>query len=980
LEKIYDLIPDGSYEVYWSGDFNTRLGSPPDSAVDERQSIFFGADFPFHRIVPINETFTRIGRKQNYVEKSIIDHFFTNIHFTGIASVIVDERNRSDHHPLFLSIPLSQRLNFKSFERWNILKFKNPSYVDRYIDYITSNYTSTLSSLNNTLDLILNISSNQNDLKPLVNSAYDLVLNLINSAGNNSVGRFRYCYQSHKDFWTSSLRNAETRVLESQALYDHATSSSNRSYYFLVLKERKLLFDKLLAKRRNSMYENFIIKSEFHNHLSAIKLIKNLSSRENGGQSLLDPDKLPSYKDYFSSTFGKSPSGNLDLIDEDLLYMVDISWIEPTHQVPWNLNSIKNIILKMSSGKSGGSDNIPIEFMKIGIDKLVPLLDILFRIFYISNWIPDILRECLVAPIFKGKGLPQDISSYRPISLTSVIRKIYEHLILKELIPFSTSFLNSLQAGFLARRSTTEQIHLLSLIKSKYPDSITAFIDISAAYDTVNRDILFTYMAKHMGRDYYPLIRKLRSLFDYNSSKIVVNGHSSDSIDNLRGLLQGSPISPLLFDWYFNSLIESTIQLNPSINIGPLFINILAYADDAALVANSLDEIQLLVTHCENWCLDHGLLLAPHKSKVLCKLPQDQIISTSTHNLEYVESFKYLGVNFCCAGFDYKVHCKRIANLVNHHISWLSKKGLNKNGFLIKTGAVFFKLFITSRLEYGLCTMDIPQKWIKFLTLVYNRGLRAIASAPRATSIDALCIISNSLPFHLRLEELKGRYYFKLHQFRTSHPNIPLVQCLNYFLNYPQDRFKAKKFIAPFRENRFLVNLIENPNNLSYWKNIQASRLKLFSDKIIKCDPFNVAGALAGISWFEDPVYQNIRRPRILNVYAHRRKDQKLLTSWLLGNVANHISSCKKPNCRTNKDDFGRMHAVTCSGVHNMVLRNYPQLSESIESDYYRNSLDILISSFRTIKPTNRDFKFIISCVLKIIISCRVPQQPIDYG
>ena len=87
------------------------------------------------------------------------------------------------------------------------------------------------------------------------------------------------------------------------------------------------------------------------------------------------------------------------------------------------------------------------------------------------------------------------------------------------------------------------------------PSLIQVFLDLSAAYDMVDRRVLWTMLSKRfrMGNG---IIRLLRSLFDSNVSRLNVSGVKSEKIAHLRGLPHGSSFSPLLFPFYIDSLID----------------------------------------------------------------------------------------------------------------------------------------------------------------------------------------------------------------------------------------------------------------------------------------------------------------------------------------------------------------------------------------------------------------------------------------
>ena len=110
------------------------------------------------------------------------------------------------------------------------------------------------------------------------------------------------------------------------------------------------------------------------------------------------------------------------------------------------------------------------------------------------------------------------IANYRPISLTKVIRMLYERCLLEildEEVKLSIS-----QGGFRKQRGTLDQIAVLqyALLRAK-ADKIgltVMFLDIKAAYDTVDRDTLWGYVRERGVPDH--MLASLQALFDQNVS------------------------------------------------------------------------------------------------------------------------------------------------------------------------------------------------------------------------------------------------------------------------------------------------------------------------------------------------------------------------------------------------------------------------------------------------------------------------------
>ena len=122
------------------------------------------------------------------------------------------------------------------------------------------------------------------------------------------------------------------------------------------------------------------------------------------------------------------------------------------------------------------------------------VLDTMLNTCFIENKIPKIWRQSKIIAILKpGKdsAIPKN---YRLISLLCHTYKLYERLILNRVSPLLEQHLIKEQAGFRPGKSCTSQLlNLTQHIEDGYQRGMitgAAFVDLSAAYDTVNHRIL----------------------------------------------------------------------------------------------------------------------------------------------------------------------------------------------------------------------------------------------------------------------------------------------------------------------------------------------------------------------------------------------------------------------------------------------------------------------------------------------------------
>jgi len=113
-----------------------------------------------------------------------------------------------------------------------------------------------------------------------------------------------------------------------------------------------------------------------------------------------------------------------------------------------------------------------------------------------TEQIPKIWRKSKIIALLKPGKTPDDPKNFRPMSLLCHTYKLYEKLILNRLKIFINDKLIKEQGGFRPGRSCTGQIlGLTQHIENGYEEKkITGvvFIDLTAAYDTVNHNLLIS--------------------------------------------------------------------------------------------------------------------------------------------------------------------------------------------------------------------------------------------------------------------------------------------------------------------------------------------------------------------------------------------------------------------------------------------------------------------------------------------------------
>ena len=117
---------------------------------------------------------------------------------------------------------------------------------------------------------------------------------------------------------------------------------------------------------------------------------------------------------------------------------------------PVDQNELTKLILKLKDNKSPGPDNIGSKLIKDNIPVIINPFPHLFNLSISSGIVPDKLKLAKVVPVYKNKGETFIPCNYQPISLLSVLDKLFEKVMYARLYsyPQAHNILDTYQFGF----------------------------------------------------------------------------------------------------------------------------------------------------------------------------------------------------------------------------------------------------------------------------------------------------------------------------------------------------------------------------------------------------------------------------------------------------------------------------------------------------------------------------------------------------
>ena len=181
--------------------------------------------------------------------------------------------------------------------------------------------------------------------------------------------------------------------------------------------------------------------------------------------------------------------------------------------------------------------------------------------------------------------------------------------------------------------------------KQKRSKVHVAFLDISKAYDSVNRGILWKRLSSLGIRGNFLATKK--SLYSDDCIDCNVNGLTTRPIYLKRGLRQGCSLSPVLFALYISEVGADIFLSKSGFYLGNVCISGLLFADDLLLIARSAQGLKDLLILVKHGFDKLKLTINCKKSQVLSPEDHDWTIFDLTQDdsltFEQVEAYKYLG-------------------------------------------------------------------------------------------------------------------------------------------------------------------------------------------------------------------------------------------------------------------------------------------------------------------------------------------------
>lgn len=579
-------------------------------------------------------------------------------------------------------------------------------------------------------------------------------------------------------------------------------NQARREYEQNLLQAPVKKFYSYIKHSLNSRLQNFVLRNTITNQITC------------------DEDEIANcFADQFQRVFTQEDN-ILPTLPPNLRIVAEINNIQFTPE------KVQMAISSLKAESSPGPDEIPSFFLKNCSKALCSPIATILNSIMSGATLPDIWKSSIVVPIFK-KGDKLEASNYRPISLTCVLCKCMEKIIVKELTSFllEQQVIPDCQHGFLPGRSTFTNLlerfnRWTQMDDNKIPFDIV-YLDFEKAFDKVPfRRLLLK--SEHNGIR-GNVHRVISELIQGRTFRVKIGSAFSSSREVHSGVPQGSVIAALLFILYISDLPADLVCETSS------------FADDTNSTCRASDQhlqMQRDLDNIKQWTITWQMPLNESKCAILHvgRNNPNHVYTIGNTEVTPVEKQKDLGI-LVTRDLKWECHVATSIKKVNTLIYLVRNSFKNLSSDMILR---LYKTYIRPKLEY-MQSIWSPY-YVKDIDLLekFQRRVTKIPSELKDLSYEERLQRLNLTTLYQRRQrgDLIETYKITSGHYKCNTINI-FIPADNTHLRGHNKKLKKEKSSKLLRRNFLTNRVVYLWNNLSQ-DTVNATSVNSFKNRLDK--------------------------------------------------------------------------------------------------------------------------------------------------
>jgi hypothetical protein len=393
---------------------------------------------------------------------------------------------------------------------------------------------------------------------------------------------------------------------------------------------------------------------------------------------------------------------------------------------------MKKAVSQMKNGKAAGVDGIPAEVWKFGGEGVLRVLHSFCEKVWREEVSPQDWKDAMVCSLYKSKGDRSECGNYRGISLLSTAGKAMARVLTNRLMDEGYHLIPESQCGFRRGRSTVDMMFCARQVQEKCIEQRVGmhavFIDLTKAYDTVNREGLWLVLRKFGFPE--KMVSVIRSLHEGTRAAVVMSGGQSEWFEIRNGLRQGCVLAPNLFSLFIAAVMLEAFEgleiaegegvyvkyradgkhklmnvtgLAARTKTAKALVLDMMFADDMKIVCHTVEALQRACDLLAGAVKAYGLIISLPKTEVLSSSPGPVCITIEGTQLKRVDEFTYLGGKMCTDGaLDKEVLCR--LQKANATFGRLWHRVWSQSDIRLPTKLALYRATVVTTVLYGCQT------------------------------------------------------------------------------------------------------------------------------------------------------------------------------------------------------------------------------------------------------------------------------------